>query len=323
MTGPFSSPGITPSMVYGTTAQSRVVDTMDPLEQGRVRIRLAGQDSIPVDQLPWVSIQGPPFSGVGAHGESAGQLLIGQYVQAQLDQYNQIMHVSGNVPAPAAGGDGPGTNKDTSTGIPQASRQKTTPKQHVAPNPKNFITEATGALTMASGIFEGTGIKIQFDELQHIAQTLTKNNGQAKHNTKPTSAPDIQQLFDAIKHIKNFDPSNLSGAIQPALDAMQNLLKGGGAGGANPFQSMQSMMGSAFGDFAAAAQQAGQVANNSAIGSPCLLENLITGETANGTVQVISGNVVCQPLVPTANTANMVWVPEFIQPQIPSTFIGS
>lgn len=313
--GPFSAPGITGSMVYGTSAQARVVDTKDPLEQGRIRIRLAGQDVISVDQLPWTKPKGSMHSGVGAHGETTHQFLIGQYVEVALDQYNQVMHVIGGINSPAQGGGEPGSADDNAPGWPNAARVMTTSLKQAAPMAQSFITEATGPLTMADGLFSGTGIKQAFDSVTHIQQTLKKNNGPAQHDEKPTAAPQTQQLFDAIKHIKQWDPSNLAGAIKPALDAMQNMLQQGGAGGGNPFQSLQGMFGSAFSAFSSAASGAGSAAANTVvIGNPCLLENLNTGETANGKIAMISGNLVCQPIKPTANTPNMTWVPQYIPP---------
>jgi hypothetical protein len=149
-------------------------------------------------------------------------------------------------------------------------------------------------------------VKSTLSELSHNDEARNMFNKMAEHADK---LPIGQEIFDkgnqAIEFIKKIDPSNSSGAVQPALDMMQKLVKN-----TDPMQALKGMMG---GELYGVLNQVmglinkkggGGGGNQGGIqaGSPCSLEDPVTHVVTMGTMQMNNNAIlVCIPL-PTSNT---------------------
>src|SRR6478752_5298963 len=152
-------------------------------------------------------------------------------------------------------------------------------------------------------------IKSTLSELSHNDEARNIFNKMAEHADK---LPIGQEMFDkgneAIEFIKKIDPSNSSGAVQPALDIMQKLLKN-----TDPMSAVKGMMGGqlygimnqVMGLINKPGGGGGGTQGGIQAGSPCTLLDEKTQVLLPGTMQMNNNAVlVCIPLPTTSN--NMV-----------------
>ena len=145
------------------------------------------------------------------------------------------------------------------------------------------ISAGTGDLQNIQDVIKEMGDKSHHDEGRDV------NNGKAEHaEKKPIGQEKFEGDGTVLDFIKKIDPSNSSGAVQPAVDIMKKLLNN-----TDPLKAVQGMMGGdlygIMNQVMGLINQAGSKGNGSnggvSVKSPCSLVDPVTKQDVLGTLQ--------------------------------------
>jgi hypothetical protein len=219
--------GSNPKPTEQIKAWGLVVNIADPLNSGRVQVRMVGYEdnkgTVPDDMLIWydTDIQGHQIKGVGAsHRYSVGSTV--------------KMENSGGKWTVVGAGTGSGDPKSNSDeidtkdgGYPKGARKSSPGLIDVKLNVKG--------VDLLSDLRD----KVKFDAKSLLQYAADESNGSA---AKFKDLPNIGSFLadgrnNATNFIKGLDPSNLSGAISQGLNVVNNFLN-------SPLGPLSSMLGS-------------------------------------------------------------------------------
>jgi len=211
---PFSSVGPLGMM-------AKLVSKDDPEKKGRVKVRLLNQleSNIPDDKLPWTQPEGKTTAGSGNF--ELGKWIIGQWFHVSTRDDGQTISIDKVLTSPGRNAD---ENWNYTTLFATKKQEDKTPKK---------ITAGTGDLQNDQKVQKEDGDKSHHDTGRDV------NNGKAEHaDKKPIGQEKYDNSNQVLDFIKKIDPSNSSGAVQPAVDIMKKLLNN-----TDPLNALKGMMG--------------------------------------------------------------------------------
>jgi len=200
---------------------AKLVSKDDPEKKGRIKVRMIHQleSLIPDDKLPWTQPEGQTTAGAGDF--KLGDYIIGQWFHVMTRDDGQTISIDKTLTSP---GKSNTNNNSWTTHFPTKSQENKFLKK---------IMAGTG------DIKNDQKVQLEEGDKSHHDQGRDVNNGKAEHaDKKPIGQREFDKGNEILDFIKKVDPSNSSGAVQPAVDIMKKLLNN-----TNPLNAIQGMMG--------------------------------------------------------------------------------